>query len=391
MSTFRYPCTGRVSTKGFGAYLEDNTGGSRQNLSLFASELGARFSAPRITLVNSGSSANLVAALCLAEKLKSEGRPLEAIAAAFTFPTTLSSLQLAGFNIRLVDTEAGGFNICPLAVEKALAERPATLLCITHFLGFPADMKRLMPLARRYGALVLQDACETMDLRGEDGTPLHQLGDMTTWSFYHPHHLSSFGGGAVLAASEELYRLADSVSHWGRACSCHIDPASCTAPKGFSHNFSYVRTGVNVEMSELNACFGRFQLARWDEIEAGRKARYDLLFAALETSPKVTVYPRDRQNGSPFVFPLTLKTGTSAEAADLFAKQGIECRSLMGGSMTRQPAYSNLPSDGTPNAEKMAAQSFFVGIHQTLAMEDVEHVARALATAYAPARLQKTA
>jgi len=383
MSSFRYPCTGKVSTKGFGAYLEENTGASRNNLGLFATELGKTFDAARLTLVNSGSSANLVAALALAEQLKAAGKPLEAVAAAYTFPTTLSALAFAGFNVRLVDTENGGFNMCPAALERALAEKPATLVAVTHFLGFAAQMDRIMPLARKAGALVLQDACETMDLKGPDGAQLHKLGDMTTWSFYHPHHMSSFGGGAVISGNDALYRLADSISHWGRACTCHIDPATCTAPKGFSHNFSYVRQGVNVEMSELNACFGRFQLQNWDAIEEGRKQRYDLLLAELSNIPGVTTYARDKTNGSPFVFPLTLSSETSAEAAAAFAKDGIECRSLMGGAMTQQPAFRTMASDGTPNAIKQAAQSFFVGIHQTLPVEDVAHVAKALKARYA--------
>ncbi|MDE1151633.1 MAG: DegT/DnrJ/EryC1/StrS family aminotransferase [Micavibrio sp.] len=388
MSNFRYPCTGRVSTKGFGAFLEEQTGASRNNLGQFTAALGKTFSAERLTLVNSGSSANLVAALALAEQLKAAGKPLEAVAAAYTFPTTLSALGFAGFNVRLVDTEEGGFNMCPAALERALLQKPATLVCVTHFLGFAAQMDRIMPLARASGAFVLQDACETMDLTGAGGIPLHKMGDMTTWSFYHPHHMSSFGGGAVIAGNDALYRLADSISHWGRACTCHIDPATCTAPKGFSHNFSYVRQGVNVEMSELNACFGRFQLQNWDALEAARKQRYDLLLAELSDIPGVKTYPRDTANGSPFVFPITLSGETSAQAAAALATQGIECRSLMGGAMTQQPAFQNMASDGTPHAIKQATQSFFVGIHQTLPLEDVAHVAAALKARYTAKKIR---
>ena len=221
--------------------------------------------------------------------------------------------------------------------------------------------------------------------------PAHRRGTLTTWSFYHPHHLPAHGGGAVVCPDAGWRQQLESLVHWGRACTCPYDPEHCPAPEGIDHFFTYVRPGLNLAMSELNACFGRYQLARWHDIEVTRKARYDLLYAALAGSTEVKVYPRDIQNGSPFVFPITLKNGSSAEAAAAFAKAGIECRSLMGGSMTRQPGFAHLPNDGTPNAERMAAQSFFVGIHQTLPMKDVEHVAAALAAAYAPAKRQKTA
>jgi CDP-6-deoxy-D-xylo-4-hexulose-3-dehydrase len=377
MSRFRHPCTGKISAKGFGAFLEESLGASRQNLQSFAAELGGLFDAPRLTLVNSGSSANLVAALALAGLLKEQGKPLEAVAAAYTFPTTLSSLLLAGFAVRLLDTEEKGFNLCPQALENALAEKPAALVCVTHFLGFPARMDKIMPIARAHGALVLQDACETMDLKAGAGAAMHSLGDLTTWSFYHPHHFSSYGGGAVLAADDDLWRLTDSIAHWGRACTCHIDPAQCAAPKGFQHNFTYMRSGVNVQMSELNAAFGRFQLQNWAEMEARRKENYDILYAALSGVAGATVYPRDPAQGSPFVFPVTCRNAAMAKGVmtRLEESHSIECRSLMGGAMVDQPAFRHIAHDGNARARAMDARSFFLGIHQTLPRTDIEIVA----------------
>lgn len=375
MSTFRYPCTEKISVKGFGAFLEGNIGEARQNIRSFADELGGRFDANNITLVNSGSSANLVAAMALAETLRQQGRELEAITSAYTFPTTISALTMAGFSVRVADTEEGGFNLCPQALQKELAQKPASLVCITHFLGFPAQMDKLVPIARKAGALILQDACETLDLRGTDGRQLHQQGDMTTWSFYHPHHLSSYGGGAVISSTPELYRLADSIAHWGRACTCHIDPARCTAPPGCAHNFTYVRTGVNVEMSELNACFGRFQLQHWDEIEVRRKQNYGVLFDHLSDIPALKTYPAPVGNGSPFVFPVACLDETSVAAAERLARHGVECRTLMGGATVEQPAFRHLAHDGNTNARALAARSFFVGIHQTIGLEDIKAVA----------------
>ncbi|MDR0535188.1 MAG: DegT/DnrJ/EryC1/StrS family aminotransferase [Puniceicoccales bacterium] len=375
---YRYPCTRKVTIDGFAAFLEANIATSRQNINDFANELGARFGAGKMTLVNSGSSANLVAALTLAEQLKAEGRPLAAFASAYTFPTTLSALLMAGFSIRLLDTEADGFNLCPLALEKAFSRHPATLVCVTHFLGFPAKMAVLAPIARKNGAKILQDACETMNLRTTDGKPMHTLGDMTTWSFYHPHHLSSYGGGAAISNETATHELADSIAHWGRACTCHINPSTCRAPAGFSHNFTYLRPGLNVEMSELNACFGRFQLRQWDAMEQARKERYATLYDALSGLSGITVYPADEKQGSPFVFPITCNGMDAAKAVEKLGTLGMECRSLMGGAMTEQPAFKALPNDGNANAKTMARGSFFVGIHQTLPLDDVRDMASLL-------------
>jgi DegT/DnrJ/EryC1/StrS aminotransferase family len=157
---FRYPCTGLVRADGFGAFLDRELGEPRANVRRFAAELAAAFGVGPVSLVNSGSSANLVAALAVAEDV---GRGAHAIAAGFTFPTTLAALQLAGFRVTLVDVRPGDWVIDPAAVRRAL--RPDTrLLCITHFLGYPAPLGELRPLVEAGRLRVIQDACETMGL-----------------------------------------------------------------------------------------------------------------------------------------------------------------------------------------------------------------------------------
>lgn len=373
-SPLRYPCTGPVATRGFGAFLERRLGVPRANLRAFARELGVRFDAPRVTLVNSGSSANLAAALALAEVA---GPGAEAVIAGFTFPTTAASLLAAGFRVRVADTTRGGFCLDPAALRRSI--RPSTrVIALTHFLGFPADLDAIFEIAREKKLLVLQDGCESMDLRvGE--RPAHARGTLTTWSFYHPHHLSAFGGGAVLATSEAWQRRVESIAHWGRACTCHVEGLVCRAPSGFDHHFSYPRAGHNLEMSELNACFGRFQLASFREQERARFARFAILHSALANVSGIRVHDLPPDCGSPFVFPITLlgRRGRAAVVARLRAG-GVETRSLMGGAITDQVAYRALPDDGLPNCRGLARRSFLVGIHQTLPEADVRAVARIL-------------
>ena len=198
---------------------------------------------PFITLVNSGSSANLVAAMAMAEKLKSAEKPLTAAISALTFSTTVSALILAGFKISMIDVAPGSFTIS--TEELAKESDGISLIVPTHLLGFPANMQAIRKIADKNSCLILQDACETLNLLDSKNRPYHTYGDITTLSFYHPHHLSSYGGGAVISLNAEDAMLTDSICHWGRACKCHIDPAICTVPHGPAHQFTYERTGLN--------------------------------------------------------------------------------------------------------------------------------------------------
>eukprot|EP00475_Leptophrys_vorax_P002224 TRINITY_DN11260_c0_g1_i1.p1 TRINITY_DN11260_c0_g1~~TRINITY_DN11260_c0_g1_i1.p1 ORF type:complete len:435 (+),score=83.53 TRINITY_DN11260_c0_g1_i1:420-1724(+) len=386
MSGYKYPCTGPTYVNGFGSFvtsqLENST--PRHNLTAFAKELEATFGWPRISLTNSGSSANLAAALTLSEivqtrklgrKLTQVGRPSlmpvgRVLTAGFTFPSTMAGLQAAGFEIYLVDTEAGGFCMCPDALLRAIeslknSSIPPAGVCVTHFLGFPAQLKRIQQICREHDLVLLQDACETMTLT-IDGTPAHLFGDISAWSFYHPHHLSSFGGGAVSSPHPEFQRITESITHWGRLCTCHFNPRVCTAPESMHHHFNYVRPGHNLEMSELNACFGRFQLMRWEQDEAKRIRHYDTLYSALKDIKHVKVWARVPGCGSPFVFPIALDVGNSEYIKKEIMSFGVELRSLMGGGIHEQPAWSDVPNDGLSNCKYISSASFFVGIHQTL-------------------------
>ncbi|MDR3459222.1 MAG: DegT/DnrJ/EryC1/StrS family aminotransferase [Verrucomicrobiae bacterium] len=341
-------------------------GESRHNLRLLEGELKNALGAPFVTLVNSGSSANLAAAIWVKQRCGVRRRVL---LAGFSFPTTIASFTLLGFDVRLVDTEPDGFNLDPEALHQELNDQVAAVV-VTHFLGFPAQLSRIAKAARAHGALLVQDACETMNLL-VDGARLHEHGDVVTHSFYHPHHLSSFGGGAVVAPSPEVHDHLQSIVHWGRSCRCHYDATRCEAPPGLNHNFWYQREGVNVEMSELNACFARWQLVSWPEQEARRWQHWRLWEKAMAGIPGVQTWPAGG-NVSPFVFPIGVSPGRFARVAGEIMARGVEVRSLMGGAIHLHPAYKHLAHAGLKQCAAMGARSFFVGMHQTLETEKVE-------------------
>jgi CDP-6-deoxy-D-xylo-4-hexulose-3-dehydrase len=356
----QFRCTGRVETEGFADFLAAELGESRRNLRSLTTELGQTLAAPFITLVNSGSSANLAAAILVKQQC---GLRRRVLMAGFSFPTTIASFTLLGFDVRLVDTELAGFNLDPDALKTEMDENVAAVV-ITHFLGFPAQLGRIAALTRDHGALLVQDACETMGLQIE-GTSLYSFGDVATHSFYHPHHLSAFGGGAVVVNSTELHDRVQSIVHWGRTCRCHYDTARCDAPDGLDHNFWYEREGINVEMSELNACFARWQLRSWAAQEARRWEHWRVWESALACIPGVETWPA-RANISPFVFPIGVTPERYTALTRQILANGVEVRSLMGGAIHRHPAYQHLAHAGLKQCELMGRRGFFVGVHQTL-------------------------
>lgn len=360
-------CTGDVSYSDFPDFLKAELGEPRRNINLFSTELNELFGTEYCTLVNSGSSANLVAAMMVKELRPNHNIVL---CAGFTFPTTISSYSMQGFDIRLVDVEEGGFNIDPDRLRVPVGDIAA--IVVTHFLGFPAQLDKLREYCSLHGILLVQDACETMNLK-YDGKSIHQYGDIVTHSFYHPHHMSSYGGGAVINGSKKMHMLAESITHWGRSCTCHFNPDICpnngedVSPE--AHNFTYARTGVNVEMSELNACFGRFQLQTYVEQETTRLLRYEILYDRLSKIPNVKVW-ENTLNVSPFVFPIQVSKHMFRPIVDAILADKLFIRTLMGGGIHLQPGFSHLANVNLKNTEYMSETTFFCGIHQSLTDDD---------------------
>lgn len=263
--------------------------------------------------------------------------------------------------------------------ELTSLKEPPSVIVPTHFLGFPCDIQAIRKYADQNNCLILQDCCETIDMM-IGGKQSFLYGDISTWSFYHPHHLSSYGGGAVITLNEEDYILCDSIAHWGRSCKCHISSELCDVPEGPAHQFTYERIGLNVEISELNACFGRWKLKSFDEDEDIRKKHYKTLYDALSENKNMRVYQQPDISGSPFVFPITLMNELNVKKAwELLSVKGVEIRTLMGGVSNEQPAFDWIGEGGVfEHAHKMADKTFFVGIHQTLTQNQIDDMAKIL-------------
>jgi CDP-6-deoxy-D-xylo-4-hexulose-3-dehydrase len=204
-----------------------------------------------------------------------------------------------------------------------------------------------------------------------DGSSIYEYGDVITHSFYHPHHVSSFGGGAVIAQLPEAHNQIQSIVHWGRSCRCHYDSAHCDAPPGLNHNFWYQQEGINVEMSELNACFGRWQLQSWPDQEAKRWKHWRLWEHAVAGIVGTRTWQAG-DNISPFVFPIGVDLHRYVAVTNEITAKGVEVRTLMGGAIHLHPAFQHLAHSRLKQCERTGSQSFFVGMHQTLETEKIE-------------------
>lgn len=156
--------------------------------------------------------------------------------------------------------------------------------------------------------------------------------------------------------------MCDSIAHWGRACKCHIDEELCIIPPGPAHQFTYENIGMNVEISELNACFGRWQLREWKNIENKRRSNYKYLYDLLKNKDFIKVWNfHNEEMDSPFVFPVLSYDKDIYEIWEIMRQHGIEIRTLMGGVTPSHKAFKHLSKDLTdfPNAEEMANHAFF--------------------------------
>lgn len=367
---FRYPLAGPPDTTGFSEFLASELGAPGANVRRFTAELCDAFGAERVTLTNSGASAVLVAAFALAEQT---GRG-QALASGFASPTTLAALQAAGYEPSLVDVEDDGFNLDVESVEASLG--PSTkVLCVDHFLGFPAAIDDLHELASARGLLVLQDCSQSMDLR-IGGGPAHLRGTLATWSFGQADHLSAFGGGAVVSPDEDWHRRVESLCGGGRSCTCHTERLDCNAPEGPEHRQWVERPGFELQLSELNAVFGRSQLRSFRMQEDRRRRHYRTLYDFLHGHTALRLWPSPEDSGSPAYFPVRVLEGDPEDIAARLRAREVEVRSLESFVACGQPAFRNLPHDGLARCTALAASTFLVGIHQTLKDEEMAAVAR---------------
>ncbi len=351
--------------------------------------LGAKHS----LLVNSGSSANLVATSSLCSPLvQSHLKPGdEIITPAATFPTTLNPILQNNLVPVFADIELGTYNINPALLEKCISEKTRAII-IPHTLGNPNNMDVVMELVEKHRLFLIEDACDALGTKW-GGRHVGTFGDFGTLSFYPAHHITMGEGGAVVTNSAPLSKVAESIRDWGRACWCKPGESNQEGTCGmrfkfklagipFDHKYMYSHIGYNLKPTDMQAAIGVAQLKKLPQFIERRKHNFKIIYDALSSYEKFLILPKwhEKADVSWFAFPITVKEGAGFSRNDLtqhLEKALIETRPIFAGNILHHSAYKDISKrivGNLDNSTRLIKDSFFIGVYPGITDEMLDYV-----------------
>jgi len=366
----------------------------------FAEEFERRFAKwfgiRECILVNSGSSANLVAlATITAEELGDRRlKPGdEVITAAAGFPTTVNPIVQLGATPVFIDSELRTYNADLSLLEAALSEKTKAVI-LAHTLGNPYDAQRVHDFCRKHRLWMIEDCCDAVGARW-NGVQVGTFGDISTVSFYPAHHMTMGEGGAVMMRSPKLRKIAESFRDWGRDCWCQpgkdntcgkrFDWQLGDLPHGYDHKYTYSRLGYNLKLTDMQAAVGVAQLDKVDAFIATRKRNAASLRRALADVPWLAL-PGELQPeaSSWFGFPIRVLRSAPLSRDGLVQhlnERKIGTRLVFAGNLTKQPAYANVRyriAGTLENADTIMNDVFWIGSYPGIDEHQLDYVAESL-------------
>lgn len=359
----------------------------------FEANLAAYLGIENVLLVNSGSSANLVAfATLTSPKLKDRRvRPGdEVITVAAGFPTTVNPIIQHQAVPVFVDVELGTYVPALEQIEAALSPKTKAIM-IAHTMGVPYAVREVREFCDKHRLWLIEDNCDALGTR-YDGQLTSTFGDLGTFSFYPAHHITMGEGGAVAAANEDLARIARSFRDWGRDCYCaggenntcgkRFGQQFGTLPFGYDHKYVYSHIGYNLKVTDMQAAIGVAQLQKLDAFVAARKRNHAALTAGLKKHEEFLVLHTAPAGADPswFSYVITVRPEAPFKRAELVAAleaARIETRHLFCGNLLRHPAYENITHRvvGTlANSDAITLNTFFIGVFPGLTDDMIRHV-----------------
>lgn len=366
----------------------------------FADYLGIRY----CSLVNSGSSANLLAFMALTSPLLGERqvkRGDEVITVAAGFPTTVTPMIQYGAVPVFVDITIPEYNIDVTMLEQALSEKTKAVM-IAHTLGNPFDLNTVKAFCEKHRLWLVEDNCDALGSIYEiDGTAklTGTIGDIGTSSFYPPHHMTMGEGGAVYTDNPMLHKIIRSFRDWGRDCVC---PSGCDnlcghrfdrqygeLPLGYDHKYVYSHFGYNLKATDMQAAIGCAQLEKFPEFVERRIYNFRRLEKALETVKEQLILPKASSHSKPswFGFLLTCKEGVErGKVVSYIEEKGVQTRMLFAGNLTKHPCFDEMREAGTgyrivgnlKNTDRIMRDTFWVGVYPGMTDEMIDYMAKTI-------------
>lgn len=366
----------------------------------FGEYLGVKY----VSLVNSGSSANLLAFATLTSPFLGDrkiNRGDEVITVAAGFPTTVAPFVQYGAVPVFVDLTIPQYNIDASQLEDALSDKTKGVM-IAHTLGNPFDLQAVKDFCKKHNLWLIEDNCDALGSKyvidGEEkftGT----VGDIGTSSFYPPHHMTMGEGGAVYTDDPLLNKIIRSMRDWGRDCICpsgrdnmcghRFDRQYGELPLGYDHKYVYSHFGFNLKATEMQAAVGCAQLEKFPSFVEKRRHNFDRLKNALECVSDSLILPEPAENSIPswFGFLITCKEGVSKNAVvQRCEEKGVQTRMLFAGNITEQPVFDEMRKSGEGYrvigdlavTDRIMNDTFWIGVFPGMTDEMIDYMTKTI-------------
>jgi len=366
----------------------------------FAKFLGVKFCA----LVNSGSSANLLAFMALTSPLLGERaiqRGDEVITVAAGFPTTVAPIIQFGAVPVFVDVTIPQYNIDVTQLEAAFSSKTKAVL-IAHTLGNPFDLKAVKTFCDSHNIWLIEDNCDSLgsqyEIDGEwrfTGT----IGDIGTSSFYPPHHMTMGEGGAVYTDDALLNKIIVSMRDWGRDCICpsgvdnlckhRFDGQHGELPQGYDHKYVYSHFGYNLKATDMQAAVGVAQLEKFPSFVKRRRHNFDRLTEGLAAISDKLILPEAAPNSKPswFGYLITCRPGVDRhKVVNYIESKGVQTRMLFAGNLVKHPCFDEMRTTGEgfrivgelKNTDRIMNDTFWIGVYPGMDNDMIDFMIRTI-------------
>lgn len=365
----------------------------------FAKWIGVKYA----NLVNSGSSANLIAFMALTAQELGERQIKkgdEVITVAAGFPTTVNPVIQYGAVPVFVDVTVPQYNIDVTKLEAALSEKTKAVM-IAHTLGNPFDLKAVKAFCDKYNLWLVEDNCDALGTKYTiDGVTKFSgtWGDIGTSSFYPPHHMTMGEGGCVYTDNPLLNRLIKSFRDWGRDCVCpsgmdnlckhRFDGQFGELPQGYDHKYVYSHFGYNLKVTDMQAAVGVEQLKKFPSFIERRRHNWARLRTALEPVADKLILPEPAENSEPswFGFLISVKEDSGLDRNKVtryIEEHNIQTRLLFSGNLIKHPCFDQIRGTDAyrivgdlTNTEFIMNNTFWVGVYPGMTDEKIDYMAK---------------